>query len=131
MVKVMPNSQQHATRWLKLIEQQPLPSSDIFASHVAVGQITSLCACGCHGFRFSIPEEHTLQPLTHRAGLYCELAFESDQIDEINILLFTDARGYFERADITIGQANRAPMQDDATATALIGIWSSDSTVMA
>jgi hypothetical protein len=122
----MPHSQQHANRWLQLVLQQPLPSGETFSSHIASGKITSLCTCGCHGFGFEIPEGVQLQPLTKNSGLYCELAFESNIAEEINILLFADSRGYFSGADITIGQANVEPMPDNANVTALIGIWPSN-----
>ncbi len=123
----MPHSQQHADRWLQLILQQSLPGGETFASHVAAGQITSLCTCGCHGFGFSIPDGVVLQPLTDSSGLYCELAFESNAAEEIDILLFTDSRGYFAGADVTSGQANVEPMPDNAVATALIGVWRSEN----
>jgi hypothetical protein len=123
----MPHSQQHADRWLQLISQHVLPGSETFASHVAAGQITSLCTCGCHGFEFSIPDGADLPPLTRGSGLYCELAFHSNAAEEIDILLFTDARGYFSGADVTFGQANIGPMPDDTVATALIGVWPSDN----
>ena len=106
--------------------QQSLPGGETFASHAAAGQITSLCTCGCHGFGFSIPDGVQLQPLTNGSGLYCELAFESNSTEEIDILLFTDSRGYFAGTDITFGP-NVGPMPDNAAAISLIGVWPSDN----
>lgn len=123
----MPHSQQHADRWLRLVAQQSLPGGDAFASHVAAGQITSLCTCGCHGFEFSVPHDTQLQPLTNGSGLYCELAFESNGTEQIDILLFADARGYFAGADVTLGTANVGPMPDNVSAGSLIGVWPSDN----
>ena len=123
----MSHTQQHADRWLQLILRQALPGGDVFASHVAAGQITSLCTCGCHGFEFSVTDGVDLSPLTHGSGLYCELAFQSNLAEEIDMLLFTDARGYFCGADVMFGQANTGPMPDDAVATALLGVWPSDN----
>jgi len=127
----MSHSQQHAERWLQLVSQQPLPGGETFASHVTAGKITSLCNCGCHGFEFSIPDGVDLPPLANGSGLYCELAFQSNATEEIDILLFTDARGYFSGADVTLGQTNQRPIPDDVVATTLIGIWPSDNSARA
>ena len=123
----MPHSQQHANHWLRLALQQSLPGDRTFASHVAAGQITSLCTCGCHGFGFTIPDGVQLQPLTNGSGLYCELSFASNGAEEIDILLFTDSRGYFSGADVTFGLANVEPMPDNVAATSLLGVWPSDN----
>jgi hypothetical protein len=119
----MAHSQEHAERWLRLISQQSLPDGMAFSEHISAGRIQSLCSCGCHGFGFFIPEEVHLKPISNGAGLYCEIAFASNTGDEINILLFTDKRGYFAGADVTFGQDNAVPMHDDTQATSLIGIW--------
>ena len=89
------------------------------------------CNCGCHGFEFSIPDGADLPPLANGSGLYCELAFQSNATEEIDILLFTDARGYFSGADVTLGQTNQRPIPDDVVATTLIGIWPSDNSARA
>jgi len=123
----MPHSNEHASRWLNLVLQQAVPAGPTFALHVEAGHITSLCTCGCHGFEFSIPDDVQLPPLTNGSGLYCEIVFESDASEEIDILLFTDARGYFCRADVTLGQANVGPMPDRVETTSLIGVWPSDN----
>ncbi len=121
----MTHTMQHAQRWLALILQQPLPNRDLFSRHIKAGEITSLCECGCHGFGFTIPDGIRLAPLKDGSGLFCEIAFESNLSEEIDILLFTDSRGYFCGADVMFGFANIEPMPNNATATKLIGIWPS------
>ena len=122
----MPNSLEHTERWLELIAEQPLPSKDVFVSHLAVGEITSLCDCGCHGFGFTVKENADLLPLTRSAGLYCEIAFESNMDQEIDILLFTSNQGHFIGADILYGP-NVEPMPDVISPVKLKGIWPSGS----
>jgi len=124
----MPNSEDHANRWLQLLASQRLPGAETFRTHVAAGRISSLCTCGCHGFGFSVPADARLDRLTTGSGLYCEIAFASNAEEEINVLLFADERGYFCEAKITLG-SNVEPMPDTIIATATDGIWPSHSVV--
>ena len=119
----MPHSRKQAEQWLQLVMAQELPSRDVLASHIAAGQITELCTCGCHGFTFVVPDGIKLQPLSRSHGLFCELVFQSTSAEEVDILLFTDARGYFSGADVTYGACNTGPMPDGIVATKLSGIW--------
>lgn len=123
----MPHSMHHAQRWLEVILRQDLPQRETFAAHVAAGAITSLCTCGCHGFGFDVPEGVELKPLQSSAGLFCEVAFSSNEEEEVDILIFTDKRGYFTGADVTYGIANVAPMPDSAEPANLLGVWPSGS----
>jgi hypothetical protein len=119
------NSDAHANKWLRLVAEQPLPVEGVFRTHVAAGQIASLCSCGCHGFGFNVPPGRLLRRLTTESGLYCELAFRSNMAEEINVLLFADDRGYFSAAKVTYG-ANLEPMPDAIDVTALVGVWPSN-----
>ncbi|MCG2592457.1 hypothetical protein LZ009_06635 [Ramlibacter sp. XY19] len=108
---------------MDLILQQDLPEREIFAAHVAAGAITSLCTCGCHGFGFEVPVAAELKPLQRSSGLFCEVAFSSNEEEEIDILIFTDERGYFAGADVSYGMANVGPMPDSAEPVKLLGVW--------
>jgi hypothetical protein len=126
----VPHSMHHAKRWLDLTLRQELPQRETFAAHVAAGAISTLCTCGCHGFGFEVPEAAKLKPLQRSSGLFCELAFSSNEQEEIDILIFTDKRGYFAGADVTYGM-NIAPMPDSAQPVNLLGVWPSDSATKA
>lgn len=121
----MTHSHQQAHRWLELVMAQAFPERDLLASHVTAGAISSLCSCGCHGFEFVVPDDPQIRPLTSGAGMFCEMAFSSNLPEEVAILLFTDARGYFAGADVTYGAANIGPMPEGIEANALKGIWPS------
>lgn len=121
----MPHSHQQAQRWLDLVMAQAFAERDLLAAHVAAGAITSICSCGCHGFEFAVPNDPEIEPVSAGAGMFCEMAFSSNLSEDVAILLFTDARGYFAGADVTYGPANIDPMPDGIEVNALKGIWPS------
>lgn len=123
----MPNSQDTALKWLRVLQDQALPLRSVFFEQVAAGAVTSLCDCGCNGFDFLVPDGAIVAPLQSGSGLFCELAFESNLSEEIDILLFADVRGNLCRVDVTYGAGNHDAMPDNITATRLIGIWPSQS----
>lgn len=125
----MSNTHEQAHRWLELILAQSFPGSDLLATQVAAGTIGELCACGCHGFGFVVPQDAQVKSLS-KAGLLCEMAFSSNFPEEISILLFTDGRGYFARADVTYGRGNVGAMPEEITAVALLGIWPAGGAAM-
>jgi len=125
--KRMPNSQDTAQKWLNLLQDQALPHRSVFSDQVAAGTVASLCECGCNGFEFLVPGGAIVAPLKFGSGLFCELAFESNLSEEINILLFTDMHGNLCRVDVTYGAGNHDAMPDNITATRLIGIWPAQS----
>ena len=104
---------------------QAFAERDILAAHVEAGIITSICRCGCHGFEFAVPISPDIKPMSAGAGMFCEMAFSSNLSEDVAILLFTDARGYFAGADVTYGPANIDPMPEGIEVQALKGIWTS------
>src|SRR5450830_183792 len=118
----MPNNSDTALKWLLLLKDQALPHLSAFAEQLATGAVTSLCKCGCHGFDFHVPEGVPVAPLQSGSGLFCELVFESNLSEEIDILLFTDVRGYLCRVDVTYGAGNHDAMPDNIVATGLKNI---------
>ena len=123
----MPNSLNHAQKWLSYIKEQAIPHHDIVVEQVAAGSITSLCECGCHGFDFHIPSGKGVSTLKSSPNLFCELVFESNSAFEIVMLLFVDDRGYLSRFDITVGSANHGPMPEDIIPIKLKYILSKES----
>jgi hypothetical protein len=119
----MPNSVEKAQKWIDLLVNQALPSHDAFIQQVAIGHVTEVCQCGCNGFDFYVPDEHSMQALRAGAGLFCELAFESDLAEEIDILLFADTRGLLCRVDVTYGATNVDAVPDNIQLGKLKGIW--------
>lgn len=119
----MPNSTEKAYGWLELLKQQPLPNYDAFIQQLAIGEVTDVCQCGCNEFDFFVPDLPSLTPLKVGRGLFCELAFESSFSEEVAILLFTDARGFLSRVDVTYGAANVSDMPDNIQPTKVKGIW--------
>jgi len=119
----MSNSIEKANNWLELLKQQALPNYDAFIQQLAVGKITDVCQCGCNGFDFYVPDAASPEPLKFGIGLFCELVFESDFPEEVDILLFTDARGFLSRVDVTYGAANVGVMPDSIKPIKLKGIW--------
>lgn len=123
----MPNSQDADLKWLRPLQDQALPLRSVFSEQVAAGAVTSLCGCGCNGFDCLVPDEAIVAPVQSGSGLFCELAFESNLSEEIDILLFTDVRGNLCRADVTYGAGDHDAIPDNITATRLIGIWPAQS----
>lgn len=119
----MPNSLEKAQSWIDLLRQQALPNHDVLIQQLNIGHVTDLCECGCNGFGFFVPDTPSLTPLQVGSGLFCEVAFESDCTEEIDMLLLTDARGFFSGVDVTYGMANIDPMPESIRATKSIGIW--------
>jgi len=119
----MPNSVETANRWLNLLKEQAIPNHDALIQQIAAGKITHICECGCHGFDFEVADFASLAQLKEGSGLFCELAFESNYPEEIDILLFTDKRGFLNRVDVTYGAANSGDMPDDIMPTILKCVW--------
>jgi hypothetical protein len=119
----MPNSIEKARSWLEILKRQALPNYDSFIQQLAVGQITNVCQCGCNGFDFHVPDAQSSIPLKAGPGLFCELAFESNLPEEVNILIFTDFRGFLSRVDVTYGASNAGAMPDSIHPVKLKGIW--------
>ena len=57
-----------------------------------------------------------------RACFY-EMAFTSNFLEEIDVLLFTDERGYLSWVDATYGSTNIEPMPEGLIPNAKIGAW--------
>lgn len=119
----MANSIEKAHGWLELLKQQALPNYNAVVQQLAAGRVTDVCQCGCNGFDFYVPDSTSSLPLKVGLGLFCELAFESNFPEEIDILLFTDARGFLSRVDVTYGAANVGSMPDNIQPIKLKGIW--------
>ncbi|MCC2974613.1 hypothetical protein [Massilia sp. IC2-476] len=119
----MANSQQQAANWLSFLLTQDVPFNELLRSHVAIGKISELCNCGCHGFGFEVPAQATVRPLQEGAGVFYELAFASNHPEEITMLLFTDERGYLSWIDVTYGACNIDPMPDGIAPANKIGVW--------
>lgn len=116
-----------AQQWLNLLLGQDLPFHQALSSQVTAGAIGELCSCGCHGFTFEIAAGTEVSPLQDGSGLFYEVAFTSNLPSEINMLLFTDERGYLRAVDVTYGVENMVPMPDEIVPGAIIGAWPSDS----
>lgn len=61
--------------------------------------------------------------LQDRKGLFYELAFTSNFPEEIDILLFTDERGYLSWVDVTYGACNIGPVPEGLAPGAIIVAW--------
>lgn len=119
----MPHSIENARRWLDLILEQELPQIDLIREHASLGVITDLCPCGCHSFAIKIADGTDLRPLPILSGLFCELAFETNDERELNVLLFTDSRGYLCQVKVQFHACNLYPINDDVQVSKLVGIW--------
>jgi hypothetical protein len=120
---VMPNSQTQATDLLSFLLTQNLPFDEALRSQVAIGKVGELCNCGCHGFAFEVPQQANVRPLQEGAGVFYELVFASNYPEEIDILLFTDERGYLNWVDVTYGACNVEPVPEGIVLGEKIGIW--------
>jgi hypothetical protein len=101
----MSNSRTQAADLLSFLLTQDLPFDEPLRSQVAVGKVGELCNCGCHGFAFEVSQQANVRPLQEGAGVFYELVFASNYPEEIDILLFTDERGYLNWVDVTYGPA--------------------------
>lgn len=118
----MANGVEKAQYWLEILRHQALPNYNAFVSQLAIGRVTEVCQCGCNGFDYYVPDASST-PLAVGSGLFCELAFESNCPEEIDILLFTDASGFLSRVDVTYAASNVGAMPDNIHPTKLKGIW--------
>jgi hypothetical protein len=119
----MPNNVEKAWKWLRVLEETALPKHAALSAQIKAGSVSGVCECGCNGFDFHVPDRAGSEPLQGRAGLFCELAFTSNFSEEIDILVFTDDRGFLARVDVTYGYSNIGPMPDEIEPTSLLGIW--------
>lgn len=119
----MANTQAHAQEWISFLLLQDLPFIERLSEQIAVGNVGRLCQCGCHGFEFKVPPDATTPPLQAGRGLFYELAFTSNLTEEIDMLLFTDERGYLNWVDVTYGPSNTGPMPEGLIPGARIGAW--------
>ncbi|WP_090184622.1 MULTISPECIES: hypothetical protein [unclassified Duganella] len=119
----MANSKQHATDWLRFLVAQDLPFSDALSNQVAIGMIGELCACGCQGFAFEVPEDANVLPLQAGAGVFYEVVVSSNFSEEIDLLLFTDDRGCLSWIDVTYGACNIEAMPEGIEPGPIVSIW--------
>ena len=117
---------QSAKAWVELLRSQPIPKQEVFQKHIDAATISSLCDCGCNSFTLSIPNSTVLPELQSGNGLYSELAFNTNQDDNLNILIFTDNRGYLGSVDVTYGASNHAPIPDNLVVKDLIYVLGSN-----
>ena len=123
----MANSQAKAEKWIELLLNQKLPNKSLVKEHFAAACVCNLCECGCNSFSLAIPAHIALPPLQNRDGLFCEIAFKTNLEDELDMLLFTDERGYISGVDVTYGAANHARVPEDLEIGMVIGVWPSSS----
>lgn len=119
----MANTPAHAQKWISFLLTQDLPFIAPLSKQIAVGKVGELCQCGCHGFAFEVPSGAMVPRLQDGKGLFYELAFTSNFPDEVDMLLFTDERGYLSWVDVTYGASNIGPMPEGLVPTAKIGAW--------
>jgi len=121
----MTNTQAQAQKWIDILLAQDLPFIDPLSEQIAAGKIGELCKCGCQGFAFDVYTGVTIRPLQDGAGLLYALAFASNFSEEIDMLLFTDERGFLSRVDVTYGADNIGPLPEGLIPGAKIGAWPS------
>jgi hypothetical protein len=119
----MANTLDHAQEWISFLLKQDLPFAAALLKQIEVGKVTALCHCGCHGFAFEVASDARVPPLQDGKGLFYELAFASNSTEEIDMLLFTDERGYLSWVDVTYGLSNVGPMPEGLIPGAKIGAW--------
>jgi len=119
----MANTQAHARDWINFLLSQDLPFIDRLSKQIEAGKVGKLCRCGCHGFEFQVAAEATAPTLQAGNGLFYELAFASNFTEEVDMLLFTDERGYLNWVDVTYGPSNTGPMPEGLVPGARIGAW--------
>jgi hypothetical protein len=122
----MANSHAQAQHWLSFMLTQDLPFTEALASQIREGKVGELCECGCHGFLFEVPLGANALPLQNGKGLFYELTFTSNFPEEINVLMFTDERGYLSWVDVTYGASNIGPMPEDIIPRMRIDAWPSE-----
>ena|ERR1017187_9136938 len=118
----MANSHIKAEKWIEVLLNQELPKS-LVKEHFAAASVCKPCECGCNSFSLTIPTHVSLPPLQNGNGLFCEIAFKTNFEYELDILLFTDERGYLSGVDVTYGSANHACIPEDLEIGKLIGVW--------
>jgi hypothetical protein len=119
----MANTRAHAHKWISVLMTQDLPFIDPLSRQIAVGEVGELCQCGCHGFAFEVPADVKVPPLQDGKGLFYELAFRSNFPEEIDILIFTDERGYLSWVDVMYGATNIGPVPEGLVPGERIGAW--------
>lgn len=112
-----------ANYWLNLLKEQALPQKEIFLAQLKHSVIGDLCQCGCNSFGLTIPEEKIMPPLQAKSGLFCELVFETDMAEEIDVLVLTNEKGYLVSIDVTFGSCNHGVIPDGVGVIALKGLW--------
>lgn len=123
----MANSLAQAQKWLRFLMDQDVPFKDALSRQVVAGKVGALCGCGCHGFDFHVPDDSDVPKLKQGNGLFYEMAFESNFPEEIDVLLFTDERGFLSRVDVTYGATNIGPMPEGIAPASPIGKWPSNA----
>lgn len=112
-------------KWISFLLVQDLPFIATLSKQIAVGKVGELCPCGCHGFAFEVPDDAKVPPLQDGKGLFYEVAFMSNFPEEIDMLLFTDERGYLSWVEVKYGAMNIGPMPEGVIPGANIGAWPS------
>ncbi|WP_143745655.1 hypothetical protein [Massilia sp. KIM] len=121
----MANTQAHSQKCISFLLTQDLPFIATLSKQIAAGKVGELHQCGCHGFAFEVHGDANVPPLNDGQGPFYEMAFTSNFPEEIDMLLFTDERGYLSWVDVTYGAANIAPMPEGVIPSAKIGVWPS------
>jgi hypothetical protein len=113
----MPTREEFHRRWVELILSIDLPERDLIKDHLEAATSIDFCECGCHSFDLDIPESTQLPPLCDGRCLFSEFTFNTNDEDVLDVILFTDERGYLRSVDITYGVSNHAPIPDEIAVT--------------
>lgn len=108
----MKNDLTQATKWLKFIYDLDIPDKNEFKKHIFAGKVINLCDCGCNSFELEVPDEVNLEPIAQGSGLLFEAAFNTNKEDVVDILVFTDQRGYLSGVEITYGFTGHTPLPE-------------------
>ena len=112
------NDLKTAAHWVEFLADCPeIPFRSRLLEHLAAGQITRLCDCGCNSFDLEIPAGVVLRPLCPPSDggsrMFFEIAFESSDGRGVDCLFFADSRGYLQGIDVTHGESNEGPLPAD------------------
>jgi hypothetical protein len=104
----MPTRDEFQRRWVELILSVDLPERDVIKDHLEAAESIDFCECGCHSFDLDIPQSRQLTPLCDGRRLFSEFTFNTNFEEVLDVILFTDERGYLRSVDITYGMSNHA-----------------------
>jgi hypothetical protein len=110
-------------KYTRLLLQLPDSNSDIIRQHIEDSFLEFYCKCGCHSFYVLPRNPFKLPKLRDYGGLYKEIAYQTKNSEELNVMLFIDDSGILCQVTVFFGRDNLKVIPNDLIIKGIEGIW--------